>query len=276
MTDIDKLALLFARCSFTITDVFRITIQPSSLLSDFKTKNYGFLFVVRGEARFCVNESAMYMLHAGSVFHAAPGMTLDAQVIGGSEFEYYTVFYTMDDRKEPPGADSACELDVHFKLEPGVRPEEAEMLSVLHQQYRATEGITTLQVKSLLLQLLYQVLLRSRQRDSASGASHRSSIEDAVAYIHGHYMKPLTLDELAELHGMNVKQFSYFFHKYIGVRPIDYVIQHRMERAGELLRGGTYPIRDVAFSVGYANSLYFSRLFRKRFGVSPSEYRNDK
>jgi YesN/AraC family two-component response regulator len=45
-----------------------------------------------------------------------------------------------------------------------------------------------------------------------------------------------------------------------------------MERAGELLKSGSYLIRDIAISVGYTNPLYFSRIFKKKFGTSPSEY----
>ncbi len=85
-------------------------------------------------------------------------------------------------------------------------------------------------------------------------------------------MEMLTLDELAELHAMNPKQFSYYFHKYTGFRPIDYVIHYRMERARELLQTGDFPIRDIAASVGYTNPLYFSRLFKKKLGITPSSY----
>ncbi|MGO4184478.1 helix-turn-helix transcriptional regulator [Paenibacillus sp. TAF43_2] len=63
-----------------------------------------------------------------------------------------------------------------------------------------------------------------------------------------------------------------FFHKYTGFRPIDYVINYRMERASDLLKAGNYSIHDIAVSVGYTNSLYFSRLFKKKFGLSPSAY----
>ncbi|WP_309473831.1 helix-turn-helix transcriptional regulator [Paenibacillus thiaminolyticus] len=47
---------------------------------------------------------------------------------------------------------------------------------------------------------------------------------------------------------------------------------YRMERASELLKAGIFPIRDIAVSVGYANPLYFSRAFKKKFGMSPSAY----
>ncbi|WP_311295112.1 AraC family transcriptional regulator [Paenibacillus sp. MER TA 81-3] len=55
---------------------------------------------------------------------------------------------------------------------------------------------------------------------------------------------------------------------------MDFVIQHRMERACELLKTGNFPIRDIAVSVGYGNPIYFNRAFKKRFAVSPSAYAN--
>lgn len=63
-----------------------------------------------------------------------------------------------------------------------------------------------------------------------------------------------------------------FFNKYTGFRPIDYVFNYRMERSSDLLKAGNFSIHDIAVSVGYTNPLYFSRLFFKNFGVSPSAY----
>ncbi|MCY9552490.1 AraC family transcriptional regulator [Paenibacillus apiarius] len=146
-----------------------------------------------------------------------------------------------------------------------------ELLIMLHQNAHTLGGIGKLRVKELFLSIMHQVLLGCRHRESGSSPSKRV-IEEAIEYINGHYMNPLTLDELAELHAMTPKRFSYFFHKYTGYRPIDYLINYRMERASELLKAGNFPVRDIAVSVGYANPLYFSRVFKKKFGVSPSAY----
>jgi AraC-like DNA-binding protein len=118
---------------------------------------------------------------------------------------------------------------------------------------------------------MYQVLAGHKNRER-NNSPNIEVIEEAIAYIKRNYMNPLTLEELALSHTMNPKSFSYYFYKYTGVRPIDFVIQYRMERACELLKMGKYPIRDIAVSVGYPNPLYFSRAFKKKFGASPSVY----
>ncbi|MEK5334229.1 helix-turn-helix transcriptional regulator [Lysinibacillus sp. FSL W8-0992] len=267
MIDLDKLAEIFARGFYDIEGVHRLVIQPKSILSEFRTVRHGFLFVIRGEARMRVN-GTVYELHPGSVIHVAPSMQMDAQVIGQSEYEYYLLFYRFDKLDE---IYSVNECDSHFKLEAGANPRVLELLIMLHQNANTLSGIGKLRVKELFLSVMHQVLVGCKLRVIGSSPSEKV-IEEAIAYIHRHYMNPLTLHELAELHAMNTKRFSYFFHKYTGLRPIDYLINYRMERASDLLKVGNFAINDIAISVGYANPLYFSRVFKKKFGVSPSAY----
>ncbi|MFD3269417.1 helix-turn-helix domain-containing protein [Paenibacillus dendritiformis] len=266
MIDVDKLAEVFANDSYDIKEVYRLVIQPKSILREFRTVKHGFLFVIRGAARISVN-GTVYELQSGSVFHAAPGMQMESQVAGQFELEYYSVFYRLDKSGED---NSDHECNAHFKLEPGANPRVIELL-MLHQHAHTLGGIGKLHVKELFLSILHQVLVGHRHRVS-SGAPSQRVIEEAIEYMKRHYMNPLTLEEMAELHGMTPKSFSYFFHKYTGFRPIDYLINYRMERASELLKAGNFPIRDIAVSVGYANPLYFSRAFKKKFGMSPSAY----
>lgn len=107
-----------------------------SVLREFKTAKHGFLFVVRGEAKMGV-DGAVYELHPGSVFHAAPGMQLDAQVTGPSEYEYYSLFYKLDKRDD---ATSGHPCDSHFKLEPGANPRVVERIGTktLYSKHLAT------------------------------------------------------------------------------------------------------------------------------------------
>ncbi|MFD0672880.1 helix-turn-helix transcriptional regulator [Cohnella sp. GCM10027633] len=75
---------------------------------------------------------------------------------------------------------------------------------------------------------------------------------------------------------MKPKYFSYLFRKYVGIGPIDYLIQYRMNRARELLATGQFSVAEVARSVGYLDAYYFSRLFKKHAGLPPGavgEYR---
>lgn len=265
--NLDRLAHTFARGCYALIRAHRVVIQPRSVLREFQTHKHGFVFPVRGEACMHV-DGTRYRVYPGTVLHAAPGMRLDSQVIGAAEFEYYSVFYRLDQRFEE---EMAAEFARHFLLEPGANSRVLELLAVLHQHIYAAGGLGELRTRELFLSLMHQVLVGCSYREGGVPAE-KQVIEAAVAYMNGHYMHPLTLDELAGLHAMSVKRFSYFFHKYTGYRPIDYLIHYRMERACELLRIGSYAIRDVAASVGYANPLYFSRAFRQRFGISPTAY----
>ncbi|WP_433752438.1 helix-turn-helix transcriptional regulator [Paenibacillus amylolyticus] len=267
MIDVDKLASIFAEKSFGIEGINRLVLQPKSILREYRTLKHGFVFVIRGDASMSVN-GTVYALHPGSVFHAAPGMQLNSQVKGQSEYEYYSLFYSLDRVEEE---DCISECFAHFVLDSGENPRVVELLVMLQEQLCIQGGVGKLRVKELFMSIMVQMLTGCKQRQNATSSTEKM-IEDAISYIHGHYMNPLTLDGLAKLYGMNTKRFSYLFHKYTGVRPIDYVIHYRMERASELLRSGSYLVRDVAISVGYTNPLYFSRVFKHKFGVSPSEY----
>ncbi|MCG7384941.1 AraC family transcriptional regulator [Paenibacillus sp. ACRRY] len=267
MMDIDEIAEMFARESFEIQSVNRLVLQPQSILREFRTMHHGFLFVIRGEARMEV-DGMVYDLKPGTVFHAAPGMQLDSRIIGQSELEYYTLFYRFDRMIGDYGYQAYTS---HFKMEAGADPRVVELLMLLQEHAYAQDGIGKLRVKELFLGIMVQILTGYRQREHADSPGEQV-IREAVSYIHGHYMNPLTLNELAALHAMSSKRFSYYFYKYTGLRPIDYVIQYRMERARELLQTGNYLIRDVATSVGYTNPLYFSRVFKNKFGVSPSAF----
>ncbi|ANY66649.1 AraC family transcriptional regulator [Paenibacillus sp. BIHB 4019] len=270
MIDVDELAEMFAGGSYDIAEVHRFVIQPGNVLRGYKTMKHGLLFPVRGEARIRV-DNATYDLQAGSIFHSPPNKLLHAHVTSQSEYEYYTVLYRFNNLYD---TDSPSTFDTHFRLEPGVHSRIHEHLAMLLHHMHSTGGIGKLRVKELFLGIMHQVFVGCKHRESGGSdyPPDKKAIEEAVSYINGHYMDPLTLDELSELHAMSPKRFSYFFHKYTGFRPIDYVIHYRMERASELLKIGEFPIGDIAGSVGYSNPLYFSRIFKKKFGLSPSAY----
>ncbi|MCR8963540.1 hypothetical protein O0550_10060 [Brevibacillus halotolerans] len=137
MIDVDKLAEIFASGSYDIEGAYRLVIQPKSILREFRTERHGFLFTIRGEARMCVNET-VYELHPGTVLHAAPGMQLDSQVLGQSEYEYYLLFYRLEKLGDE---NSGHVCDSHFKLEPGANPRVIELLIMMHQNAYTLAGL---------------------------------------------------------------------------------------------------------------------------------------
>lgn len=92
-------------------------------------------------------------------------------------------------------------------------------------------------------------------------------------YIDSHYSQNITLDFLSNLTYMNKFHLVHTFTKQIGISPIIYVINKRIQEAKNLLSTTNYSIRDIASIVGFSSSSYFSQMFRKVTGISPKIYR---
>lgn len=92
-------------------------------------------------------------------------------------------------------------------------------------------------------------------------------------YIDSHYSQNITLDYLSDLSYMNKFHLVHTFTKQIGISPINYVINKRIQEAKNLLATTNYSIRDISSIVGFSNSSYFSQMFKRISGITPKNYR---
>lgn len=83
----------------------------------------------------------------------------------------------------------------------------------------------------------------------------------------------VTVDELAELHGVSRECFSRKFTRMTGISPKHFLTQTVISRACRDLIFSKELIKEIAFELGFANEFYFSRFFSKQMGISPREYR---
>ena len=98
-------------------------------------------------------------------------------------------------------------------------------------------------------------------------------IAEVIGTLEKEYARPWKLSGLAGLARMSEGSLHRVFKEATGQSPIDYLIQLRMHRAMELLGETTLPVTDIAFEVGFNDSNYFTRQFKKVVGMSPSKYR---
>ncbi|QDT10182.1 helix-turn-helix domain-containing protein [Stieleria marina] len=99
-------------------------------------------------------------------------------------------------------------------------------------------------------------------------------IADAISHIERHYANPITLNELVKISGMSRRNFIRTFETTMGAPPIKYLIGVRLQRACQLLQQTDQSITEIAMSVGFNDSNYFSRQFKLFNGSSPREFRN--
>ena len=122
----------------------------------------------------------------------------------------------------------------------------------------------------MLLSCLSRLLMLQK---SGPGMRHQEAMTGAIEYIHQHLYENVPVEELARECSMSTSHFIHQFKDYTGFSPHTYQTRLRLEHAKELMGSTTMNIAEIAMAVGYDNPLYFSRLFHRHTGLSPSRYR---
>ena len=94
-------------------------------------------------------------------------------------------------------------------------------------------------------------------------------------FIQQNYSGAITVEQIAQQAGVSRSCLYRAFITEFSLSPSDYLVNYRIQRACQLLRHSTLPVRAVAASVGFEDHLYFSRAFRRVSGQSPTEYRSN-
>ena len=107
----------------------------------------------------------------------------------------------------------------------------------------------------------------------AEETAEPDTFELILEYVQLHYSEPLQLSRIAQQFFINESYCSTLFHARLGTTFTAYVRQLRLEKATSMLSHTTTPIKSISSTVGYPDYLYFSRIFRRQYGMSPSDYR---
>lgn len=105
---------------------------------------------------------------------------------------------------------------------------------------------------------------------SPHGSPHL--VADIIAFMQEHVQRPLMLQTLSEQFGYSKEYICKLFKKAIGISPIEYFNNMRIEKAKELFSLNFYDVSDVYKQLNYSSLQYFSGQFKKATGVSPAEY----
>jgi signal transduction histidine kinase/DNA-binding LacI/PurR family transcriptional regulator/DNA-binding response OmpR family regulator len=95
----------------------------------------------------------------------------------------------------------------------------------------------------------------------------------AMAFIHGHFDEALGRREIAQHVGIAEDHLTFCFRQELGTTPIEYLQRYRINQSKRLLKESQQTITEIALRVGFADSGYFSRIFRRETGMSPEAFR---
>ena len=116
----------------------------------------------------------------------------------------------------------------------------------------------------------------SEELKNARNTTSRRIVEEAKGIVRDRYMQPeLSLDTVCSELGVSNSYFSSLFRKETGKTFISWLTDYRMDHAADLMLETNEKSYKIAERVGYQDANYFSYVFKKRFGMSPSKYRTE-
>ena len=126
------------------------------------------------------------------------------------------------------------------------------------------------QAKSIIYYILDK--MANNQKTSISD----TSVAAGVRYIDAHFSdSKIDIETVCGVAFISVSSLQRGFAKYFGMSPKQYLIQLRMNRALELLTENKLSVKEISFVCGFTDEKYFSRAFKKRYGCSPSQLKNN-
>ena len=164
----------------------------------------------------------------------------------------------------------------HFTSRLHLAPHEMEKIrESLDQMGRETEkkrpGFQLLFTS--LFQIMVIRLCRYYEKREPEKSADLMKVSRSLAVLEQNYRENISICDLAQQSGYSLNHFSRLCEKVYGLPPLQYIIQLRLARAVELLENSNLTIGEVAGECGYDDSNYFCRIFRKKMGCSPREYR---
>lgn len=119
---------------------------------------------------------------------------------------------------------------------------------------------------------LNQVSLLNVEHSAAENEKGKN-VHKMIQYIHQHYNEKLSLEQLAKLMHLHPCYVSRSFTEVVGMSFVQYLQHYRIEQAKKKLQFTHLPISEIAEQVGYSNSAYFSRVFKRTTTYTPNQYR---
>lgn len=198
-----------------------------------------------------------WLLSAGQILFVAKESTYFVREVT-SGYSYVVNF-----ESPAPYAQSVAKLPL---------PPDFDVLPLADKLYRAWQKENTYGTMAALYSLLDKAATALRK--TYASPRERRLLEPVMAYLNAHLTDPdLTLDHLSQLAGVSDAYLRRVFKKQYGTAPAGFVIRERIRLAKQLLLSTEASrISQVASQVGYSDPLYFSRLFKKYTGLSPTEY----
>ncbi|RXZ00068.1 AraC family transcriptional regulator [Fictibacillus sp. S7] len=228
-----------------------------------------FQYTTKGEGRIRVNETTYSLLPGDAFLVDVPSDHEYLLPDESSEWEFMFITLVGESTK-------MCWEAFTEKRGPVQKiPYSSRVIQLLHQinQEAANKEIKDAYMASSRAYEFIMALHRFGQGYTEDTVPMPESLQRAITHIHQNMSSPLHLEELAAVAGLSKFYFIQLFQSHLQTTPMQYVTKKRIEQAMAWLSNSTIPVKEISRQSGFDTSNYFSKVFRRYTGESPSSFR---
>jgi AraC-like DNA-binding protein len=241
----------------------RFSSPPGWVSEEYKggRNRHGMIFILDGKANYELSNHPSFVAQKGNLLYMPSQSSYTTRCFSDAPFVHMTVnFHTQGDAQLDM-------LPMHMHLS---NPAKIETLfAQLVAAWNRRRPLFSIQCMGLLYELIYAAHLQSAREHE----TYRRKLEPAIRCLEQDGGGALPPEGLHALCGMSQTYFRRLFMRVYKESPTAYRTRLRIGRACDLLLSGQYTVEQAAVLTGYEDAAYFSRVFKKTMGESPSQFR---
>lgn len=225
--------------------------------------NSSFGYIVRGHCT-CYPIGEAVEVPQGSLFYLPNGVRYRSVWTGSPEIEQYC-FHIINHKYS-----TASEQYYPLQVIPALStPQTGEIFKIIFELFSTGERVDQIRALGLYYEFYASVLPHLNVEQSAS---YSPAVVAAIAFIEEHYAQNHSIAELAEACYVSESRLYHLFRKEMGITPVKFRNEIRVEKAANELRKRNKQIAEIAFENGFNSMTYFYEVFKAHTGMNPSEY----
>ncbi|MBN2299986.1 MAG: helix-turn-helix transcriptional regulator [Acholeplasmataceae bacterium] len=233
-------------------------------------ESYEFEFIIESNGYMNL-EGNRYVLKPGDLCLRKPGDLTR----GESPYSCYMISFSMT-QNHKSSFEPFYHNEIFNQLPPVLHTKNPKYYEMIFEnildQYIKNEPSSNLLIRSLILEIIYAAYQECKQDYLPSSAYHMI-IKKAIDYIENHYGEKISLNQISQIVNLSPSHFQKIFKQTMNRSPNEFLLNLRLTKAKELLLITDESITDIAYRSGFESHAYFTYVFHKILGVSPSTYR---
>jgi len=252
--------------------IARFDYEPAESLQRHRHPFYQLMYVIGGNGRAEV-DGQEFELTKGSFILAIPGHMHGLVASTDEQLQTYDTKFAVHDTSLKSDLElvPGCSVDEHGSI--------GRLMESLHQEGEQGRRWNRIVCDAILSQVAVDLIRAATPGEASAELDPLSldvtdrAVKQAMSFIAANYMQDITIDTIAGDAGFSRQHLAKIFHDACESTPHDYLLRYRIQKAKELLRLTSLPIKHITQEVGFRSLHHFTRAFRSIVGTPPGQWR---